>query len=151
MVWFSAVSRLQRIKWGVTPGLSWIPAQQAMGGIEDTDYHFPSLSVPYLSILEAFTNRMQRVSKPKQSRIFPGIHSNLSKSAYEEKRFKNVSWMWSERDQKVAKQRKGSTLTCGSILCCWDSLLSPCGFWTTFKIRLSLAMVFLEVIVWFWN
>lgn len=75
------------------------PSPASHGGIEDTDYHFPSLSVPYLSILEAFTNRMQRVSKPKQSRIFPGIHSNLSKSAYEEKRFKNVSWMWSERSE----------------------------------------------------
>lgn len=67
------------------------PSPASHGGIEDTDYHFPSLSVPYLSILEAFTNRMKRVSKPKQSRIFPGIHSNLCKSACEEKRFINVS------------------------------------------------------------
>ena len=53
---------------------------------------------------------MKRVSKPKQSKIFPGTCGNLTKSAYELKRFKNVSWMWSERDQKVAKQREGCTL-----------------------------------------
>lgn len=77
---------------------------------EDRGYHFPSWSIPRLSILEAFTNRMKRVSKPKQSKIFPGTCGNLTKSAYELKRFKNVSWMWSERDQKVAKQREGCTL-----------------------------------------
>lgn len=43
------------------------------------------------------------------------------------------------------------TLTCGSVLCCWDSLLSPCGFWITFKTWLSLAVVFLEMIPWFSN
>lgn len=71
----------------------------------DRDSHLPSLSILRLSTLEAFTNRMQRVSKTKQSKIFPGTCSNLTPSAQELKRFKNVSWRWSERDQKVAKQR----------------------------------------------
>lgn len=43
------------------------------------------------------------------------------------------------------------TLTCGIVLCWWDSLLSPCGFWITFKTWLSLAMVFQEVMLWFSN
>lgn len=120
---------------------------------EDKDHHFPSFSVPHLSILEAFANRMKgcrNQNKVKSSLGFTAISLKVPTEWRGLKMFPECEVR--ETRRLPSKERAAlCTLTCGSVLCCWDSLLSPCGFWITFKTWLSLAVVFLEMIPWFSN
>lgn len=120
---------------------------------EDRGYHFPSWSIPRLSILEAFTNRMKKYQNQNKVKSSLGLVAISLKVPMNWRGLKMFPECEVRETRRLPSKERAApcTLTQGSVLCCWDSLLSPCGFWITFKTGLSLAMVFLEAILWFSN